>query len=97
MFTSSNEHDNRFITGFVTRMVQQVEQELLTLPGHKFNSGFKGIRVAQSVVFCVVFYTSFFGGSFFFVSILVIVLSVHFSIYGFWLHHWYIQTVLIII
>jgi hypothetical protein len=28
---------------------------------------------------------------------LVIVLSVLFSIYGFWLHHWYIQTVLIII
>ena len=56
MFTSSNEHDNRFITGFVTRMVQQVEQELLTLPGHEFNSGFKWIRVAQSVVFCVVFY-----------------------------------------
>jgi hypothetical protein len=46
-------------TGFVTEATQRVplvEQELLTLPEHlNLLSVFSGIRVARSLVFCVVF------------------------------------------
>ena len=47
------------ITGFVTRVTRRmplVQQELLTLTGHFSSSpNFTGVRVAQSLVFCVCF------------------------------------------
>ena len=47
------------ITGFVTRLTRRVplvEQELLTLPGHASSPPvFSGVRVARSLVFCVMF------------------------------------------
>jgi hypothetical protein len=53
------------ITRFVTRVTRQVplvEHELLTLPEHQSSphDDFTGIRVARSLVFCVVFCTSLF-------------------------------------
>jgi hypothetical protein len=42
--------------------VTHVEQELFTIPKHLFS----GVRVAQSLVFCVMFYISFFVLLFFF-------------------------------
>jgi hypothetical protein len=50
--------------GFVTRVkrrVPHVEQELFTLPGHpSSHSIFSGVRVARSLVFCVLFCRSLF-------------------------------------
>ena len=51
--------DPSLITGFVSRVTQwvsEMEQELLTLPGHLTSpSGFSRVRVARSLVLCVVF------------------------------------------
>ena len=56
---------HEFITGFVsriTRRVSLVEQELPTLPQHTSSRPlFSGVRVAQILVFCVVFCRSLFA------------------------------------
>jgi hypothetical protein len=45
----------------VTRQVLLVEQELLALPEHMRSPWiFSGVRVAQSLVFCLVFWGSLF-------------------------------------
>ena len=66
------------ITGFViivTRMVPLVEQELLTLPEHpRAPLVFSEVRVARSIIFCVMFCRSLYVFLFFF--LLAIVLSV---------------------
>jgi hypothetical protein len=75
-------------TGFVTRLTRRVslvEQKLVILPEHL---DFSGVRVARSLVFCVVFCRSLF-----------VLLSFSFghcvvcphSIYGFVLPLWYLQ------
>ena len=46
------------ITRFVTRRVPLVDQELLTLP--ELTPVFSGVRIVQSLVFCVVFCRSLF-------------------------------------
>jgi hypothetical protein len=69
-----------------------VEQERLTLPEHLSSSPvFSGVRVTRSAILCVCFvdrclsfYPFAFGHC--------VVCS---SIYGFWLHLWYLQTLLI--
>ena len=59
----------------VTRRLSHVEQELLTLSEHMSSSSiFSGVRVAQSLVFCVVFCRSLFCS--FVIFLLAIVLSV---------------------
>jgi hypothetical protein len=55
----------------------------------QFTSGFSGVRVAWSFVFCVVV-----CGSLFFLFLLVVLLSVCPSIWGFWLLVWCLQTFL---
>jgi hypothetical protein len=86
---------SRLITGFVTRLTRRVplvEQELLTLPEHLSSPPvFSGIRVTRSLVLyvyfvdrCLYFCTFSFG--------YCVVWS--FSIYGFWLLLWYLQTLL---
>jgi hypothetical protein len=86
---------SRLITGFVTRLTRRVplvEQELLTLPQHLSSPPvFSGIRVTRSLVLyvyfvdrCLYFCTFSFG--------YCVVCS--FSIYGFWLLLWYLQTLL---
>ena len=86
---------SRLITGFVTRLTRRVplvEQELLTLPEHLSSPPvFSGIRVTRSLVLyvyfvdrCLYFCTFSFG--------YCVVCS--FSIYGFWLLLWYLQTLL---
>jgi hypothetical protein len=84
------------ITGFITRItwrVPLVEQELLTSPDHlhEFTSIFSGVRVTRSLVLCVClvdrclsFCTFSFGHC----------VVCPFSIYGFWLPIWYLQTLL---
>jgi hypothetical protein len=55
----------KWSTERVTRPVSLVEQEMLTLPEHMSSPPvFSGIRVAQSLVYCVVFllFTSFCHG-----------------------------------
>jgi hypothetical protein len=83
------------ITGFVTRLTRReslVEQELLTLPKHLSSPPvFSGVRITRYLVFCVYFvdrclsFCTFSFGYF-------VVCS--FSIYGFWLPLWYLQTLL---
>ena len=75
------------ISGFVTEMsrcMPQVEQELFSLPEHlgsfTMSSG-GGVRVAQYLFLCVVFYRSLF-----------VLLSFIDSL--FWLPSWYLQTLL---
>jgi hypothetical protein len=82
------------ITGFVTRLIQQVplvEQELLTLPEHLSSPRiFSGVRVILSLGLCVCFVDrclSFCTFSFGY----CVVCS---SRYGFWLPLWYLQTLL---
>ena len=82
------------ITGFVTRLTRRVslvEQELLTLPEHPSPPpNFSGVRVTQSLVFCVMF-----------CRLLFVLLSFSFgncvvcpsSIYGLWFPLWCLQTV----
>ena len=83
------------ITGFVTRLTRRmslVEQELPTLPEHlRSPPVFIGVRVTRSLVLyvcfvnrCLCFCTFSFGHCFVCSS----------SIYGFWLHLWYLQTLL---
>jgi hypothetical protein len=52
------------VTGFVTRVTRRLsyeEQEMLTLPEHQNSSAvLSGVRVARSLVFCVVFCISLF-------------------------------------
>ena len=90
--TSRSFPHSRLITGFVTRLtrwVPLVEQELLTLPEHPSSPPFfSGVRVTQSLVLyvcfvdrCLSFCAFSFGHC--------VVCS---SIYGFWLPHWYLQT-----
>ena len=78
------------ITGFVnrlTRRVPLVEQELLTFLSSP--PSFSGIRVTRSVVFMCMFCRCFFVlMSFFFWPLCCL----SFSIYGFWLPIWYLQT-----
>jgi hypothetical protein len=78
-------------TGSVTRLTRQVPlvQELLTLPEHLSSPlGFSGVHVTRSLVLyvcfvdrCLSFCTFSFGHC--------VVCS---SIYGLWLHLWYLQT-----
>ena len=45
----------------VTLLLSHVEQELLTLPEHLSSSpDFSDVRIARSLIFCVVFCTSLF-------------------------------------
>jgi hypothetical protein len=63
--TSRTFSHSLFITGFVPRVTQQVPLvvlELHTLPKHLSSPpGFRRVRVAQSLVFCVMFCPSFFN------------------------------------
>ena len=78
------------ITGFVTGVTRRV-QELLILPGHMSSPPvFSGVRVARSLVFCVVFCRSLFV---FFSFVHYVVCPS--SIYGCWLLLWYVQALLI--
>ena len=70
----------------VTRWVPLVEQELFTLWDHL------GVRVTWSLAFCVVFCRSLFSLFVFLFCYGVVCPS---SIYGFLLHIWYLQTLLI--
>ena len=67
-----------FITGFRTRLARRVplvEKELFTLPEHLSSSpSFSGVRATRSLLLCVVFCSSLFVLSYFF--LLTIVLSV---------------------
>jgi len=85
---------SRLITGFVTRLTRRVtivEQELLTLPEHMSSPAvFSGVRVTRSLTLyvcfvdrCLSFCTFSFGHY-----------VVCFSIYGFLLPLWYLQTLL---
>ena len=92
--TSRSFPHSRLITGYVTRLtrlVQIVEQELLTHPEHLSSPpDFSGVRVTRSLVLCVCFAdrslsicTFSFGHC--------VVCS---AIYRFWLPLWYLQTLL---
>jgi hypothetical protein len=71
----------------VTRRVQLVEQELLTLPELPSSPHvFSGVRVSRSLVFCVMFCRSLF------VLLSFVYCVVCPSIYGFRLPRWYLQT-----
>jgi hypothetical protein len=83
-------------TGFVTRLTRReslMEQELPTLPEHLSSSpDFSRVRITRSLVVyvcfvdrCLFFCTFSFGHC-------VVCSS---SIFGFWLHLWYLQTRLI--
>ena len=73
------------ITGFVTRLTRRVslvEQELFTLQEHLSSPlVFSWVPVARSLVVCVCF-------------VYRCLVFCTFSIYGFWLPLWYLQTVL---
>jgi len=60
--------------------------------GHEFTSGFSGVRVALSLVFCVMFCRSLFV--LFSCGHCIVCPS---SIYGFWLPLWYLQNFLSIL
>ena len=67
----------------VTRRVSLVEQEHLTLPGHRSSSAvFSGVRVAQSLVFCEVFCRSLFVFFLFVVVLTVLQLTASDYPYG---------------
>jgi len=77
----------------LTRLVSLVEQELLTLPEHlSLPPDFSGVRVTRSLVLCVCFVDLCLSFCTFSFSHCVICCS---SIYGFWLHLWYLQTLLV--
>jgi hypothetical protein len=57
-------HVTRFVTR-VKRQLPHVEQELLT-PAPEFTHGFSGVRVTLYIVFCVMFWRSFFVLLYFF-------------------------------
>jgi len=54
-------------------VTRRVDQKLLTLPEHLSSRFFSGVRVAQSLIFCIVF-----GRSLFVLFLLAIVLPVLF-------------------
>ena len=96
----TNKHRWWLITGFVIRLtprVPLVKQELLTLMEHLSSPPppppvLSGVRVTRSLVLCIcfvnrcLFFCTFsFGHCVVFPS----------SIDGFWLHLWYLQTLLI--
>ena len=58
---------------------------------HEFTLGFKEVRVARSLVFCLMFCISLFVHLFFLLGHCVVCPS----IYGFWLRLWYLQTFLV--
>jgi len=73
----------------VTRRVPLMEQELLTLPEHPSSfPHFGWVHVARSLVFIVVFCRSLF---------VLFLLAIVFSISGFWLSLWYLQTLLLFV
>ena len=85
-----------FSIGFVTRVsqrVQLVEQDIFSLPEHlRLHEVFSWVRVARSLVFCVMLCRSLFVLlSFCFVGHCVVCPSL---IYGFWLYLWYLQILL---
>ena len=88
---------SRLITGFVTKLtlrVQLVEQELPTIPEH-LNSPppvYSGVRVTQSLVWCVCFVNRCLCICPFSLGHCVVCSS---SRYGFWLSLWYLQTILV--
>jgi hypothetical protein len=81
--------------GFVTRLrrrVPLVEQELPTLPEHLSSSPvLSGVRVTRSLVLCVCFLNNCMSFCPFSFGHRVVC---PFSIYGFWLSLWYLQTLL---
>ena len=85
----------RLITGFVTRLkrrVQRVAQELPTLPEHPSSLPvFSGVRVTRSLVLYVCFVDRCLAFCIFSFGHCVVC---SFSICGFWLPLWYLQTLL---
>ena len=86
---------SRHITGFVTRLTRRmslVEQELPTLPEHlRSPPVFIGVRVTRSLVLYVCFVNRCLSFCTFSFDHCFVCSS---SIYGFWLHLWYLQTLL---
>jgi hypothetical protein len=83
------------ITGFITRLARRVplvEQELFTLPEHLSSPPvISGVRVTRSFVLCVCFVDRCLSFCTFPFGHCVVC---SFSIYGFWLSLWYLQTLL---
>jgi hypothetical protein len=82
-------------TGFVTRLTRRVplvEQELLTLPEHLSSPLFLVGFVLLDLSFMCMFCRSLFVLLYFLFWPLC---CLFFDIYGFWLHLWYLQTLLI--
>ena len=79
-----------FIFTRVTRLVPHLEQELPTLPEHLGVSPvFSGVRVARSLIFCIMFSRSLFVLlPFLFWTLRCL----SFQINGFWLPLWCLQT-----
>jgi hypothetical protein len=82
---------HRFVTR-LTRRMPLVERELLTLPAH-LNSlpVLSGVRITRSLVLCVCFVDRYLSFCTFSFDHCVVCSS---SIYGFWLHLWYLQLIL---
>jgi hypothetical protein len=80
------------VTGLVTRLTRRVslvEQELLTLSEHNSSPPvFSGVRLTRSLLLCVCFVDRFLSFCTFSFDHCVVCPS---SIYGFWLHLWYLQ------
>ena len=83
------------ITGFVTRLTRRVplvERELPTLPEHLSSPlVFSYVHVTRSLALCVCFVDRCLSFCTFSFGHCVVCSS---SIYGFWLHLWYLQTLL---
>jgi hypothetical protein len=82
---------HRFVTR-LTRRMPLVERELLTLPAH-LNSlpVLSGVRITRSLVLCVCFVDRYLSFCTFSFDHCVVCSS---SIYGFWLHLWYLLLIL---
>ena len=94
-YTSQSFPHSWLITGFVTRLTRRVplvEQELLTFPEHLSSPPvFSGVRVNRSLILYICFVDRCLSFSTFsFVHCAIC----SFSIYGFWLLLWYLQTLL---
>ena len=80
------------VTGLVTRLTRRVslvEQELLTLSEHASSPPvFSGVRLTRSLLLCVCFVDRCLSFCTFSFDHCVVCPS---SIYGFWLHLWYLQ------
>jgi hypothetical protein len=72
----------------LTRRLQQIEQELCTLPSSPLV--FSGVRASRSLVVCICFVYRFCSFSFGHCVVCP-------SIYGFWIPLWYLQTLLLIL